>query len=65
MTRRFDKQAPVAAVYDFAMVSLHDEDAAKEFDLVQAAPGGQILADKDQTLEAAGVAGAMLRLQWH
>lgn len=62
--RMFTADAPVGALYDFALQKLTDEQAECEFTLVPTAPGCSPLNDHKVSLTDAGVAGGMLRLQF-
>ena len=61
--RKFAADAPVGALYDFALQHLTDDQAGEEFTL-GVHPGGAPLMDREVLIEDAGVAGGMLRLQF-
>lgn len=62
--RRFPASAPVAALYDYCLSQSEEAAAGRPFTLAQAFPGAPALEDQQQTLEAAGLGGAMLVLKW-
>jgi hypothetical protein len=60
----FTADAPVRALYDYALQKLTDEQAECDFQLVPIAPGSKPLSDLATSLQDAGIAGGMLRLQF-
>ncbi|KAL4431383.1 hypothetical protein ABPG75_006639 [Micractinium tetrahymenae] len=62
--RRFPASAAVSALYDFCLSQSEEAAAGRAFTLAQAFPGAPALEDREQTLEAAGLNGAMLVLKW-
>ncbi|PSC74669.1 UBX domain-containing 2 isoform X1 [Micractinium conductrix] len=62
--RRFPPAAPVAALYDFCLSQSEEAAGGRPFSLSQAFPGAPALDDQQQTVEAAGLHGAMLVLKW-
>ncbi|KAG2487936.1 hypothetical protein HYH03_013515 [Edaphochlamys debaryana] len=59
ITRRFRRTEHVSVLYDFATA----ECGGKSVAISHATPGGAALSDRGQSLEAAGVAGAMLAVK--
>lgn len=63
--RRFSPDDPVAAVFDYALTQLGDDEAANDFDLVMNVGGGAgLAARRGETVASAGLGGMLLRLQW-
>jgi hypothetical protein len=55
----------VQALYDLCVWKLSEAAGGRAFQLIPAAPGvQQAIVDLSQTLEAAGVANAMLAVKW-
>lgn len=62
--RRFPADATLAAVYDLCLAQSEEAADGRAFTLAQAGPGAAPLADRQQTLEAAALHGAMLVVKW-
>eukprot|EP00955_Chlamydomonas_euryale_P099140 365198-Chlamydomonas_euryale.AAC.1 len=63
--RRFLASDALQAVHDFAVVQMGAAAGGRPFELSGTAPGAPPLpSDAAQTLEAAGVANAMLAVKW-
>ncbi|KAG2448168.1 hypothetical protein HYH02_006753 [Chlamydomonas schloesseri] len=61
--RRFRKSEAVRCLYDLALAKVQEAAAGRSVTISHATPGGAALTDQDQSLEAAGVAGAMLAVK--
>ncbi|PRW20356.1 UBX domain-containing [Chlorella sorokiniana] len=62
--RRFPADAPLAAVYDLCLAQSEEAAGGRAFTLALAGPGAAPLADRQQTVEAAALHGAMLVVKW-
>jgi len=62
--RRFPRSSPLACVHDWCLTVSIEAAAGRSFFLSEAAPGSPPLVNLEQTLEAAGVADAMLVMKW-
>ncbi|GLI69181.1 hypothetical protein VaNZ11_013750 [Volvox africanus] len=63
VTRRFRRVDPVQVLFDFGLAHVPEAAAGRSLVISHAAPGGQVLTDPEQSLDAAGVAGAMLAIK--
>ena len=62
--RRFPRAAPLDAIFDFCLTLSEEAAGGRAFTLAQTFPGAPDLMDRGLSLEAAGVADAMLALRW-
>ncbi|KXZ56917.1 hypothetical protein GPECTOR_1g827 [Gonium pectorale] len=63
LQRRFRGSDSVRALFDLAAGNVPEAAAGKGLVISHAMPGGAVLSDQEQTLAAAGVAGAMLAVK--
>ncbi|GLC38061.1 hypothetical protein PLESTM_000679800 [Pleodorina starrii] len=63
VTRRFRSSEPVRVLFDFGVAHVPEAAAGRSLVISHAMPGGQALTDPEQSLGAAGVAGAMLAIK--
>jgi len=62
--RRFNKTDKLQALSDFCLTKLPEAAEGRAFELLPSLPGSTPLTDMEQSLEAAGVANAMLLVKW-
>ena len=62
--RSFSRSDPVQVLHDFCITNSAEAAGGRRFQLGVPGPGGVALTDTAQTLEAAGVANAMLVMAW-
>ncbi len=62
--RRFPRAAPLSAVHDWCLTVSLEAARGRSFFLSEAVPGAPALLDVDQSIDAAGVADAMLVMKW-
>lgn len=62
--RRFPRSAPLSCVHDWCLTASMEAAGGRPFFLSEAAPGAPPLVDVAQSLQAAGVADAMLVMKW-
>ncbi len=62
--RRFPRSAPLSCVHDWCLTVSKEAASGRPFFLSEAVPGAPPLSDVQQSLEAAGVADAMLVMKW-
>lgn len=62
--RRFPRSFPLSCVHDWCLTVSTEAAAGRSFFLSEAAPASPPLLDLEQSLEAAGVADAMLVMKW-
>lgn len=62
--RRFPREAPLRALYDWCLSRSLEAAGGREFTLSEAAPGSIPLTEFEASLEGVGVADAMLVMKW-
>ncbi|GIL42641.1 hypothetical protein Vafri_589 [Volvox africanus] len=63
VTRRFRRADPVQVLFDFGLAHVPEAAGGRSLVISHAGPGGRVLTDLQQSLDAAGVAGAMLAIK--